>query len=356
MVSTASQLGSADLQVKTAIDENLLTPRFYTTDFDKAANLDLSTGEADLKTMVAEMRADYNRHHFTRSDAFKGNWDHIQGEDRAAFIEYLERSCVSEFSGFLLFKELSRKLKDRSPLLAEVFHLMARDEARHAGFLNKAMGDFNVSLDLAKLTRHRTYTFFPVEWVIYAVYLSEKIGYWRYILIHRHLQQQPENRFYPLFDYFESWCQDENRHGDIFKALLRSQPHMWQGWKARFWSRFFLLSVFATHTLTVHERSRFYEMLGLDAANFDEEVVRQTNATAARAFPVTLNVDHPAFFEKLNRCSQRNFKLKAIAESAAPALVKFLRKLPHWLGTTGDLISLFLMKTVDAEATRSQVC
>jgi magnesium-protoporphyrin IX monomethyl ester (oxidative) cyclase len=176
MVSTASQLGSADLQVKTAIDENLLTPRFYTTDFDKAANLDLSTGEADLKTMVAEMRADYNRHHFTRSDAFKGNWDHIQGEDRAAFIEYLERSCVSEFSGFLLFKELSRKLKDRSPLLAEVFHLMARDEARHAGFLNKAMGDFNVSLDLAKLTRHRTYTFFPVEWVIYAVYLSEKLA------------------------------------------------------------------------------------------------------------------------------------------------------------------------------------
>ena len=41
MVSTASQLGSADLQVKTAIDENLLTPRFYTTDFDKAANPDL---------------------------------------------------------------------------------------------------------------------------------------------------------------------------------------------------------------------------------------------------------------------------------------------------------------------------
>jgi magnesium-protoporphyrin IX monomethyl ester (oxidative) cyclase len=71
---------------------------------------------------------------------------------------------------------------------------------------------------------------------------------------------------------------------------------------------------------------------------------------------VTLNVDHPAFFEKLNRCSQRNFKLKAIADSDTPAPVKFLRKLPHWLGTTGDLISLFLMKTVDAEATRSQVC
>lgn len=334
MVSTVSPSPS----VKTAVEENLLTPRFYTTDFDKAAQMDLSAGEADLQAMVAEMRADYNRYHFVRNEAFDQAWDHIQGEERQAFIDYLERSCVSEFSGFLLFKELSRKLKGRNPLLAEIFHLMARDEARHAGFINKAMADFNISLDLAKLTKNRTYTFFPVEWVIYAVYLSEKIGYWRYILIFHHLEQQPENKFYPLFNYFESWCQDENRHGDIFKALLRSQPHMWQGWKARFWSRFFLLSVFATHSLTVHERSKFYEMLGLDATAFDEEVVRQTNLTAARAFPVMLNVDHPDFFKRLDRCVERNVKLKAIAESHQPQPLKFLRKLPHIAGTAGDLL------------------
>jgi magnesium-protoporphyrin IX monomethyl ester (oxidative) cyclase len=97
----------------------------------------------------------------------------------------------------LLFKELSRKLKDRNPLLAEIFHLMARDEARHAGFINKAMSDFNISLDLAKLTKNRTYTFFPVEWIIYAVYLSEKIGYWRYILIFHHLEQHPRKQVLP---------------------------------------------------------------------------------------------------------------------------------------------------------------
>lgn len=195
-----------------------------------------------------------------RDEEFQQSWEQIDGEARQAFIDYLERSCVSEFSGFLLFKELSRKLKQRSPILAEIFHLMARDEARHAGFLNKAMGDFNRSMDLAVLTKTRTYTFFPVEWVIYTVYLSEKISYWRYILIYRHLQQHPEHQFYPLFRYFESWCQDENRHGDIFKALLRSQPQLWNNWKARLWSRFFLLSVFATHTLTVHERSWFLSL------------------------------------------------------------------------------------------------
>jgi magnesium-protoporphyrin IX monomethyl ester (oxidative) cyclase len=36
---------------------------------------------------------------------------------------------------------------------------MSRDEARHAGFLNKAMSDFDVSLDLGFLTKTRN-TFF----------------------------------------------------------------------------------------------------------------------------------------------------------------------------------------------------
>lgn len=351
MVRTAAEAPT----LKTAVEENLLTPRFYTTDFDKAAAMDLSPQAEALQAMLEEMQADYNRYHFVRNEAFDQSWETIQGEERQAFIDYLERSCVSEFSGFLLFKELSRKLKTRNPLLAEIFSLMARDEARHAGFLNKAMADFGISLDLAKLTKNRTYTFFPVEWIIYAVYLSEKIGYWRYILIFHHLEQHPENKFYPLFNYFESWCQDENRHGDIFKALLRSQPQMWRGWKARFWSRFFLLSVFATHTLTVHERSKFYEMLGLDATAFDEEVVRQTNATAARAFPVMLNVDHPDFFRRLNRCVERNVKLKAIAQAPLPNPIKFLRKLPHLLGTAGDLLGLFLMRPVETESLKGTV-
>ncbi|MGF1457861.1 MAG: magnesium-protoporphyrin IX monomethyl ester (oxidative) cyclase [Leptolyngbyaceae cyanobacterium] len=355
MVSTASSSAKSVSSSKSAVEETLLTPRFYTTDFEKAASLDLSAGEVDLEAMLAEMRADYNRDHFVRDESFQGNWDAIQGKERQAFIDYLERSCVSEFSGFLLFKELSRKLKGRNPLLAEIFSLMARDEARHAGFLNKAMADFGLSLDLAKLTKRRTYTFFPVEWVIYAVYLSEKIGYWRYILIHRHLEQHPENRFYPLFNYFESWCQDENRHGDIFKALLRSQSHMWNTWQSRLWSRFFLLSVFATHSLTVHERTDFYEMLGLNATEFDRAVVRETNSTSVRAFPVILNVDHPEFFRRLDRCAERNLKLKDMAQGSAPKLWKFLRKASLIAGTVGDLLRLYWMRPIDAEATRNEV-
>ncbi len=357
MVQTPTKAAPAiDAATAAALEETLLTPRFYTTDFEKAAGLDLSQQQVELQAMLDEMRADYNRYHFMRDESFKGvTWDHLPDSTRQAFIDYLERSCVSEFSGFLLFKELSRRLKTRNPILSEMFHLMARDEARHAGFLNKAMGDFDRTLDLSYLTKNRTYTFFPLEWVIYTVYLSEKIGYWRYILIHRHLVEHPENQFYPLFSYFEPWCQDENRHGDIFKALLRSQPGLWQGWKARFWSRFFLLAVFATHTLTVHERKNFYLSLGIDPTSFDEEVVRQTNATAARAFPTVLDTERPEFFDRLHRCSAINLKMHHIDESNSPGWLKSLRKLPLKAGIVGHLLRLLMMPTVDAEALRGTV-
>ncbi|RDH47366.1 magnesium-protoporphyrin IX monomethyl ester (oxidative) cyclase [Fischerella thermalis] len=353
MVNTLPQQPKAG--IKQPSQETILTPRFYTTDFETAASLDLSAQETELKAMLEEMRADYNRHHFVRDETFEQSWEHIDGESRRAFIEYLERSCISEFSGFLLFKELSRRLKGRNPLLAEIFHLMARDEARHAGFLNKAMGDFKLSLDLAHMTKTRTYTFFPIEWVIYTVYLSEKIGYLRYIIIYRHLEKHPENQFYPIFRYFESWCQDENRHGDIFKALLRSQPQLWKTWKARLWSRFFLLSVFTTHTLTVHERANFYRSLGLDPTEFDRQVVYETNETAGRAFPVKLNTAHPQFFPRLQRCSDYNMKLVEIDRSSQPKVVKFVRKLPRIAAIVWNLLLLYLIKPIDTEALRGTV-
>ena len=57
-----------------------------------------------------------------------------------------------------------------------------------------------------------------------------QIGYWRYISIYRHLQRNPDSQLYPLFEYFENWCQDENRHGDFFTAILKSQPQARPPW------------------------------------------------------------------------------------------------------------------------------
>ncbi|MDX2096562.1 MAG: magnesium-protoporphyrin IX monomethyl ester (oxidative) cyclase [Leptolyngbyaceae cyanobacterium bins.59] len=332
--------------IKVPAKENILTPRFYTTDFDEMARMDISVNEDELRAILEEFRTDYNRHHFVRDTEFAQSWDHIDGETRQLFIEFLERSCTAEFSGFLLYKELSRKLKDKSPLLAECFSLMSRDEARHAGFLNKAMSDFGLSLDLGFLTQSRKYTFFKPKFIFYATYLSEKIGYWRYITIYRHLESHPENRIYPIFRFFENWCQDENRHGDFFDAIMRAQPSFLNDWKAKLWCRFFLLSVFATMFLNDIQRKDFYASLGLDARDYDIYVIQKTNETAGRVFPVILDVDNPEFFQRLDKCTQNNEKLTAIANSNAPAPVKFLQKLPLYLSNVWQLASLYFMKPI----------
>lgn len=357
MVSSISAPESVNLRpgIKVPVQETLLTPRFYTTNFDAVAQMDISEQKEGLEAVLAELRADYNRYHFVRNQEFEQCWEHIDGETRRAFIDFLERSCTSEFSGFLLFKELSRKLKDSNPLLAEAFSLLARDEARHAGFLNKAMADFGLTLDLSYLTKKRTYTFFPPEWVIYTVYLSEKIGYWRYILVYRHLEKHPEYQIYPLFRYFENWCQDENRHGDFFKALLRSQPKLWNSWKSRLWSRFFLLTVFATHTLTVLERTGFYESIGIDPHEYNKQVIRKTNETSERAFPSVLDTNHPQFFPRLEQCAIANQKLTEIANNKRPAVIKFFQKLPWIAVILWQLLRLYLLKPLNTEEFRGTV-
>lgn len=336
--------------VKAPARETLLTPRFYVTDFDAVAQMNISTQVDELEAMLGEMRADYNRHHFVRTPEFEQSWAHLDESTRQTFIDFLERSCTSEFSGFLLFKELSRRLKDGNPLLAEMFQLMARDEARHAGFLNKAMSDFGISLDLGYLTKNRTYTFFKPEWIMYAVYLSEKIGYWRYITVFRHLEKHPEYQYYPLFKFFESWCQDENRHGDIFSALIRSQEPMWNTITGRLWSKFFLLSVFFTHSLTVHERADFYHSIGLDPTEYDRIVITNTNKVSERAFPVILNTDDPNFFPYLEQSCSANAKIAEIEQSSDPKWLKALKKLPHQATIVINFVQMYFIPSIDTQS------
>jgi magnesium-protoporphyrin IX monomethyl ester (oxidative) cyclase len=226
---------------------------------------------------------------------------------------------------------------------------MARDEARHAGFLNKAMGDFGLQLDLGFLTASKAYTFFQPKFIFYATYLSEKIGYWRYIAIFRHLEKHPESKIFPIFNFFENWCQDENRHGDFFDALMKAQPDTVRGLQARLWCRFFLLAVFATMYVRDVARKEFYEALGLDAREYDKMVIAKTNETSARIFPVVLNVDHPKFYVRLERLVQNNEALSAADASGAPAPLRLLRKLPLWLANGTEMAKLFFMAPIRSE-------
>ena len=310
--------------------------------------LDISSNQEEFEALLTEFRADYNRQHFIRDSEFEQSWDQLDNKTKALFIEFLERSCTAEFSGFLLYKELSRRLHTISPIIAECFLLMSRDEARHAGFLNKAMGDFNLSLDLGYLTKSRKYTFFSPKFIFYATYLSEKIGYWRYITIYRHLEKHPEYRIYPIFKFFENWCQDENRHGDFFAALLKSQPHFLNNLSSKLWCRFFLLSVFATMYLNDFQRTDFYKSIGLDSRQYDMQVIRKTNESASRIFPVALDIDHPLFFEKMDYCATKNRQLIEIDQKYKNQYIQFFKKLPIYFQLSTSLINLYFINPIES--------
>jgi magnesium-protoporphyrin IX monomethyl ester (oxidative) cyclase len=301
------------------LGDDLLTPRFYTTDIKTAAATCLDDTRERFEALLGEMETDHNRDHFDRRAPLERLRD-LDPSEKAAYESYLVRSCVSEFSGFLLFKELSRRLQQaQRPELSRLFQLMARDEARHAGFLNRALLAEGVELDLPRLSGRRPITWFPLSWVLYSVFLSEKIGYWRYILINRHLEQHPEHRFAPLFDWFDAWCQDENRHGDIFNVLLQSWPAMTRGLRGRWLSRLFLWSVFLTHSLTVAERADFYQLLGIDALRFDDAVITATNRSARQAFPMVFRLDDGRFLAQRDRVVTAFRQLAAAGAGPATA-------------------------------------
>ena len=335
------------IERKNILKETLLTPRFYTTNFKEISELDINLKE--VKTVIEEFRIDYNRDHFIRDKEFLSSLNFFDEKIHTIFIEFLERSCTAEFSGFLLYKEISRNLKKKNPLLAEGFSFMSRDEARHAGFLNKVMSDFNIFLNLGFLTQTRKYTFFLPKFVFYATFLSEKIGYWRYIAIYRYLEKNPKYRIFSFFLFFENWCQDENRHADFFAAILKSQKHLLNTYESKLWCKFFLLAVFITMYLNDSQRKDFYRKIGINVSQFDEYVIRKTNQNSGILFPIILNVNNPKFFELINICNEATKNLLYIEKEKTFKFIKFIKKSLNYLLIIFSLLSLYLLPVIETK-------
>ncbi len=329
---------SAADAIERARASSLLSPRFYSTDYAAMDKIDVSLVRAEFDQLLSEYEGDNNHDHFQRTEDFKSQIQDLPPELRQEFLDFLVSSLTSEFSGCVLYNEIKKQVTN--PDIKALMGYMARDESRHANFLNMSLKDYGLGVDLGDLKRTKAYKYFKPKYIFYATYLSEKIGYARYISIFRQLEKTPEKRFHPIFRWFERWCNDEFRHGESFALIMRANPSLLKGGNV-FLIRFFLVAVYATMFVRDHARPLLHEALGLKTADYDYEVFRITTECTKQVFPISLDTDNPAFRRLLESLLASSLAIDAA--KAQGGIVGKLKQVVHGTKALTTFVRLYLM-------------
>ena len=323
---------------KQALESRALAPRFYTTDCEAIGKLEIDPVREEWDAMMSAFEADKNREHFKQTYDFDPAELDKDPELKTEFLDLLVSSITAEYSGCVLYQEIESKVGN--PEIADLMRYMARDESRHAGFINRALNKLGVAVDLGVLKREKEYTFFRPKFIFYATYLSEKIGYARYITIYRHLERNPDRRFHPIFKWFYEWCNDEFAHGEAFALLMRANPELLRGFN-KVYIKLFLILVYTTMYVRDHSRPKLYEAFGMDVTEFDNTVFDITTEISKQVFPMTLNTRDPRFQRGLERLLDLNVRLDALGEKKGVMVA--LCKVGLQASIAGTMLRLFML-------------
>uniref|UniRef100_UPI0025C70022 ferritin family protein n=1 Tax=Marivivens sp. TaxID=1978374 RepID=UPI0025C70022 len=114
-----------------------LAPRVYCTDYAAMEHIDIEPVRAEWDLMMRDFELDKNRGHFKQNYEYDPSILESDPELKEEFLDLLVSSITAEYSGCVLYQEIEKNVSN--PDVSKLMCYMARDESRHAGFINKAL-------------------------------------------------------------------------------------------------------------------------------------------------------------------------------------------------------------------------